>query len=79
MGVSRKRFVREAARLTDEDDEKSDEATTAVNVMALERGAAIFRVHNVGMARRALDVAWTIAGSAGPSLGRDGTVYGLGN
>ena len=63
VGVSRKRFVREAARITDEDDERSDEATTAVNVMALERGASIFRVHNVGMARRALDAAWAIAGS----------------
>jgi dihydropteroate synthase len=60
VGVSRKRFVREAAGVSDPASDDSDGATTAVNVFALERGARIFRVHNVKMARRALDTAWAI-------------------
>jgi dihydropteroate synthase len=60
VGVSRKRFVREAAGVSDPASDDSDGATTAVNVIALERGARIFRVHNVKMARRALDTAWAI-------------------
>ena len=59
-GVSRKRFVREAAGVPDPASDDSDGATTAVNVIALEKGARIFRVHNVKMARRALDTAWAI-------------------
>lgn len=60
VGVSRKRFVREAAGITSPGADDSDGATTAVNVIALERGARIFRAHNVKMARRALDTAWAI-------------------
>lgn len=60
VGVSRKRFVREAAGVPDPASDDSDGATTAVNVIALEHGARIFRVHNVKMARRALDTAWAI-------------------
>jgi dihydropteroate synthase len=60
VGVSRKRFVREAAGISDPGQDDSDGATTAVNVIALERGARIFRVHNVRMARRALDTAWAV-------------------
>ena len=60
VGVSRKRFVREAAGVTDPASDDSDGATTAVNVIALAHGARIFRVHNVKMARRALDTAWAI-------------------
>ena len=58
VGVSRKRFVREASHSLAPED--SDAATAAVNVMALERGAMIFRVHNVRLNRRALDVAWSM-------------------
>ncbi len=60
IGVSRKRFVREAAGVPEPGNDDSDGATTAVNVIALERGARIFRVHNVRMTRRALDTAWAI-------------------
>lgn len=62
VGVSRKRFVREAllnsASMPSLDDR--DSATAAVNVMALERGAMIFRVHNVRATRNALETAWSI-------------------
>jgi dihydropteroate synthase len=62
IGASRKRFVREAllnsASMPSLDD--SDSATAAVNVMALERGARIFRVHNVRATRNALETAWSI-------------------
>lgn len=62
VGVSRKRFVREAScSMTQED---SDAATSAINVMALERGAILFRVHNVRLNRRALDAAWTVLNAA---------------
>jgi dihydropteroate synthase len=62
VGVSRKRFVREAllnsASMPSLDD--SDIASAAVNVLALERGAMIFRVHNVRATRNALETAWSI-------------------
>lgn len=61
-GVSRKRFVREAMgdhEAASSSDER-DAATAAVNVMALERGASIFRVHNVAVNRKALDTAWSL-------------------
>jgi dihydropteroate synthase len=60
VGVSRKRFIGEksgAASL----DERVD-GTIAANVLALAGGARIFRVHDVGPARRALDMAWSILG-----------------
>jgi dihydropteroate synthase len=67
VGVSRKRFVSQAVTGTHDGDAHSnlslldrDAATAAVNVLALERGAMIFRVHNVAINRKALDAAWTI-------------------
>jgi dihydropteroate synthase len=63
VGVSRKRFIGE---LSGEADPASRvDGTTAANVLALAAGARIFRVHDVRAARRALDVAWGILGSAG--------------
>jgi dihydropteroate synthase len=62
VGVSRKRFVREASYSLAPGD--SDAATSAINVMALERGASIFRVHNVRVNRHALDGAWTVLTAA---------------
>jgi dihydropteroate synthase len=67
IGVSRKRFVREAIANTRESGadshiapiEDRDTATAALNVIALERGAMLFRVHNVRVNRVALDAAWT--------------------
>jgi dihydropteroate synthase len=58
VGVSRKRFI---AELTDEPVPSNRVAgTVAANVSALERGARIFRVHDVRPNRQALDVAWAI-------------------
>jgi dihydropteroate synthase len=58
VGASRKRFVGEisgvaapAARV---------HGTVGANVVALERGARVFRVHDVAANRQALDVAWAI-------------------
>ena len=58
IGVSRKRFIGDltgesvaAARVM---------GTAAANVTALERGARLFRVHDVKQNRQALDVAWAV-------------------
>ncbi|MEO5567845.1 MAG: dihydropteroate synthase [Gemmatimonadaceae bacterium] len=65
VGVSRKRFI---AELTDEPVPANRVAgTVAANVTALERGARIFRVHDVRPNRQALDVAWAIMRAADPS------------
>lgn len=62
VGVSRKRFI---AELTDEPVPANRVAgTVAANVSALERGARIFRVHDVRPNRQALDVAWAIMTAA---------------
>lgn len=64
VGVSRKRFI---AELTDEPVPANRVAgTVAANVTALERGARIFRVHDVRPNRQALDVAWAIMRAADP-------------
>lgn len=63
VGVSRKRFIGELSGAPDPADRV--EGTIGANVMALARGARIFRVHDVLAARRALDVAWGIMGSGG--------------
>jgi dihydropteroate synthase len=64
IGVSRKRFI---AELTDEPVPANRVAgTVAANVTALERGARIFRVHDVRPNRQALDVAWAIMTAADP-------------
>jgi dihydropteroate synthase len=60
VGVSRKRFVGEKSGATTL--EERIEGTIAANVLALAGGARIFRVHDVGPARRALDMAWSILG-----------------
>jgi dihydropteroate synthase len=64
IGVSRKRFIGE---LTGEDVPAGRVAgTVAANVAALERGARLFRVHDVRPNRQALDVAWAVL-TAAPS------------
>jgi dihydropteroate synthase len=66
VGASRKRFVSLAVTRNQLDPHATlsmgdrDAASAAVNVLALERGAMIFRVHNVAINRKALDAAWTI-------------------
>jgi dihydropteroate synthase len=54
VGTSRKSFL---GRLTGRSERERVPGTLATNVIALERGADIFRVHDVAAARDALDVA----------------------
>lgn len=58
IGVSRKRVIGELSGVASPADRV--DGTIAANVMALALGARIFRVHDVRVARRALDVAWGI-------------------
>lgn len=71
VGASRKRFVTESMlRRDDNVGERPtaaalplgdrDVGTAAVNVVALTKGARIFRVHNVRVTRRALDAVWPV-------------------
>jgi dihydropteroate synthase len=62
VGASRKRFIGEITGVTEPVDRVY--GTTGANVAALERGARIFRVHDVRAARHALDVAWAIMRAA---------------
>lgn len=64
VGASRKRFIGEltgvpvaAARA---------HGTVGANVAALERGARLFRVHDVAPSRQALDVAWAVMHAGDP-------------
>jgi dihydropteroate synthase len=58
VGVSRKRFLGEIARVSD--PAARVHATVGANVAALHFGARVFRVHDVAPNRQALDVAWAI-------------------
>jgi dihydropteroate synthase len=74
VGPSRKRFVREgmaegfaAVKGTEDPVDtgefsiaERDAGTVGASVVALTRGAMIFRVHDVRTHRRALDVAWSV-------------------
>jgi dihydropteroate synthase len=74
VGTSRKRFVREGmaeglAALKGADEPvdpaefsvaERDAGTVGASIVALMRGASLFRVHDVRTHRRALDVAWSI-------------------
>ena len=64
VGPSRKRFIGAAAG-DGLPVEARLEGTIAACVLALVRGAAIFRVHDVGPVRRALDFAHAVGRSAG--------------
>jgi dihydropteroate synthase len=59
VGVSRKRFIGEIAGVTEPADRIS--GSLGANVAALDRGARVFRVHDVAPNRQALDVAWAVA------------------
>ena len=59
VGVSRKRFIGEISRVSNAADRVH--GTVGANVAALDRGARVFRVHDVASNRQALDVAWEIA------------------
>jgi dihydropteroate synthase len=58
VGVSRKRFIGQINDVAVAADRVA--GTTGANVAALDRGARLFRVHDVKPAREALDVAWAI-------------------
>jgi dihydropteroate synthase len=58
VGVSRKRFVGELARVETTDQRVA--GTIGANVAALMNGARLFRVHDVAPNRQALDVAWAV-------------------
>jgi len=62
VGVSRKRFIGEITRAASPADRVA--GTVGANVVAFERGARLFRVHDVKPSRDALDVAWAIMQSA---------------
>jgi dihydropteroate synthase len=54
IGTSRKSFI---AKITGRPDEARVAGTIAANVLALERGASVFRVHDVAETVQALEVA----------------------
>lgn len=63
VGPSRKSFI---GAILDVPVEQRIEGTIAACLSALERGARLFRVHDVLPVRRALDVAWAIRNSGTP-------------
>ena len=63
VGVSRKRFIGEITGVPDAAERVH--GTSGALVLALTRGARLFRVHDVGAARQALDVAWAIMNVGG--------------
>ena len=58
IGVSRKRFIGELSGVRV--PSRRVAGTIGANVMALAAGARLFRVHDVGPNRQALDVAWAV-------------------
>jgi dihydropteroate synthase len=65
VGTSRKSFI---GRITGRDVHERVPGTIATNVLALERGASIFRVHDVAEMRQALAVATaTLSGRWNPA------------
>ncbi len=62
VGPSRKSFI---GSLLDVPVDQRVEGTIAACVSALERGARLFRVHDVRASRRALDMAWAILSAGG--------------
>ena len=58
VGASRKRFIGELTSVKQPDARVG--GTVGANVAVLDRGAMLFRVHDVKANRHALDVAWAI-------------------
>jgi dihydropteroate synthase len=73
VGASRKRFVGELSGVSE--PAARVHGSVGAHVLALTRGARLFRVHDVRAHREALDVAWGIMGSARP--GHAGSESGL--
>ena len=61
VGVSRKRFIGELSGVQTAAERVA--GTIGANVMALAAGARLFRVHDVGPNRQALNVAWGVVQS----------------
>ncbi len=69
-GLSRKSFVGAMSGLPGSGDPKDRLAgTVALSVMHALRGASVFRVHDVGPCREALNVLANVALASGPSAG----------
>jgi len=68
VGVSRKRFLGEIAGVRE--PAARVHATVGANVAALQRGARVFRVHDVAPNRQALDVAWAVMQREAEASGR---------
>jgi dihydropteroate synthase len=62
VGASRKRFIGQITNVSSPAERTA--GTVGANVAALDRGAMLFRVHDVRASREALDVAWAIIGSS---------------
>lgn len=58
VGVSRKRFIGDLTGVATPSERAA--GTAGANVAALDRGAKLFRVHDVKPNREALDVAWAV-------------------
>ena len=59
VGASRKGFL---GRITGEQDPaRRDVATAAVTALAVARGVAVIRVHDIASSRQAAEVAWAVA------------------
>lgn len=59
VGASRKGFL---GRVTGEEDPAArDVSTAAVTALAVARGAAVIRVHDIASSRQAAEVAWAVA------------------
>lgn len=74
VGASRKRFIGEITGVAEASERVA--GTIAANVAALERGARLFRVHDVKPSREALDVAWAIMRTSRPGDSGTGTRAG---
>lgn len=68
VGASRKRFIGEITGVAQPAERAA--GTAGANVAALERGARLFRVHDVAASKQALDVAWAIMTAGGSREGR---------
>ncbi len=71
VGASRKRFIGGITGVAEPSERVG--GTIGANVAALERGARLFRVHDVKPSREALDVAWAIMRAARPGDSGIGT------
>ena len=63
VGASRKRFIGELTKASE--PARRVYGTVGANVVALARGARLFRVHDIRPSREALDVAWAVLAAEG--------------